>query len=211
MNSDIPKHLMSVGGDTVIRHTVRAFEKSERVDSIVVVCGEGEIREISSQLAEFKKVVSVVAGGKCRMESARLGFAAIPDEADMIAVHDAARCLILSEDIERVISEAEAYGAATAGTAVVDTVKYAECGMIRKTVSRENLFLAHTPQIFDRVLYKKALDSAEDVSKFTDDNSLIEALGEKVRCVDTGRKNIKLTTRDDLLYAEFLLSKRGGK
>lgn len=211
MNMELPKHLLSVGGDSVIRHTVRAFERAGSIDSIVIVCAKEQISKLCEQTAEFKKVIAVTEGGESRMESARLGFSLLPDEADMIAIHDGARCLILPEEIDLVVSEAKKNGCATAGAAVVDTVKYTVNGMSSKTVPRDSLFLAHTPQVFDREIYASALGAATDISAFTDDNSLVEAMGVSVKCVDTGRTNIKLTTPEDLSYAEFILSKRGGK
>lgn len=211
MCSDIPKHMMSVGGDTVIRHTVRAFENAESIDSIAVVCSTEYSAEIKRQLSEFSKVKHIVYGGDNRMESAINGFRAVSEYADMVAIHDGARCLVTAEMIDRVVGCAMEFGCATAGTAVTDTVKYTEDGKILKTVPRENLYLAQTPQVFDKELYMRAISSVDTSAHITDDNSLLEKIGVTVRCVDTGKTNIKLTTKDDLLYAEFLFSERGLK
>ena len=211
MGLGTPKHLLELCGDTVIRHTVRAFENAETIDSIVVVVGSEQVEELRAALSDFKKVVAVVSGAGARTESARCGFLAIPDATDMVAIHDGARCLVTAQIIDKVVRAAKEHGAATAGTYATDTVKYAEGGEIRKTLPRENLFMAHTPQVFARELYGKALCRAEDLALFTDDNSLVENIGKSVLCVETGRNNLKLTTQDDLLYAEFLLKQRGIK
>ena len=211
MNSQTSKNLLTVGWDTVIRHTVRAFERAESIRWIVVVCSEDQLDEMTRQCDGFSKVCRIVVGGESRTESARRGFEAIPKESDLVAIHDGARCLIAPEIINLVVGEAEIYGAATAGTVAVDTVKYTEDGMSQRSVPRESLFLAHTPQVFYRDLYAEALSATHDLSAFTDDNSLVENIGKRVKCVDTGRLNIKLTTPEDLLFAEFILNKRGGK
>ena len=145
------------------------------------------------------------------MASARRGFSAIGEDIDFVAIHDAARCLITPDMINSVVAVAKSFGAATAGCAVYDTVKCVENGEIVGTVSREGLFLAQTPQVFDRVLYAKALVSDLDFDCITDDNMLMETIGVRVKCVNTGPTNVKLTTKLDLDYAEFLLSKRGYK
>ncbi len=211
MGSDTPKHLMRLCGDTVLRHTVRAFERADSIDSITVVCQPEYIELIKGQMRDFGKVVGVVAGGATRMESARLGFSSIPDIADFVAIHDAARCLVTQDMINAVVAEAVSHGAATAGSPVYDTVKLAEDGDIVSTVPRERLFLAQTPQVFSCSLYEKALSFEDGADSITDDNGLLERMGARIRCVNTGPVNIKITTRPDLEYAEFVLSKRGAK
>lgn len=211
MGMSTPKHMLQICGEAVILHTVRAFEKAKTIDSIVVVSSEEGIGDLREMLSDFKKLTAIVVGGESRTESAKCGFLAISDEADLVAVHDGARCLVTAEVVDKVVLAAMEHGAATAGTYAIDTVKYAEDGKIVTTINRENLFMAHTPQVFDRNLYREALDSIDDISAFTDDNSLVENIGKSVFCVETGRKNIKLTTVDDLLYAEFLIKQRGVK
>lgn len=206
MSSPSPKHRLIIADDSVIRHTVRAFDACTVIDDIVVVTRDEEISSISAELVDFKKICAVIPGGESRAESARLGFFAIPDRTTVVAIHDAARCLVTPEMIEAVVLAARGHGAASAGTRPHDTVKLTDGERILSTLNRDELFMAHTPQAFDRALYSGALEGAElDV---TDDNSLLERIGVSPVMVDTGATNIKITTPDDLLFAEFVLSKR---
>lgn len=210
MNSDRPKQNIEISGKTVLLHTVLSFEESRLTDSIVVVVRGEDLLSVKKELSPISKVVAVVSGGDSRLESARLGFLAAP-ESDFVAIHDAARCLITPEMIDTVIAAAQEYGAATAGCAVVDTVKICEGGMIKGTYPREKLFAATTPQVFLSQLYKKALENAENIGHITDDNMLVESIGAPIKCVDIGRTNLKITTKEDLDYAEYIISRRTEK
>lgn len=205
------KQNIPILGESVLLRSVGAFAGCRAVKSIVVVARCEEISEVTEALKGISpKLYAVVLGGECRQESARRGFLALPDEATHIAIHDAARCLVTPEMIERVYKSALVFGAATAGTRVTDTVKKMKADMtVDETLPRESLFLAGTPQIFERGLYERALQSFSGrLSKLTDDNMLIERLGAGVKCVDTGRENIKITTAEDISLAEYILEKR---
>ncbi len=201
------KQQISILGETVLHRAVRAFEECEAITAIVVVSREDEYELVKKEVSDFKKIYNVVVGGKTRAESSLIGFKAIPDNADFVAIHDAVRCLITSSDIEKVVRDAERYGAATASRRVTDTVKKVDGeGFIAATESRELVRMAQTPQIFKTELYSAAVSSAEYANiEVTDDNMLLERLGIKVFCTDIGAYNIKITYPEDILYAEFLL------
>ena len=143
-----------------------------------------------------------------RAESAKLGFLAMNRDNDYVAIHDAARCLVTEKNISDVIKAAFISGAATAATAVVDTLKSAKSGLIDSTVSREGLYFAQTPQVFSRALYAEALRSADSLDHITDDNMLVEKIGTKITVVETGRENIKITTKSDLEFAKYVITGR---
>jgi len=210
MCSEQTKQMMCLDGECVLSRSVRAFEECDAISSIVVVTRREEISAVREMLSGFKKLSSTVVGGRCRQESARLGFLAIPSEADFIAVHDAARCLITPEMISKVVNSALKYGAATAAFPVRDTVKRADTrGFISDTLPREELFLAATPQIFSRDIYERAIAACENrLTDYTDDNMMAESIGAEVFLVDVGGENIKITTRDDLVLAKFILENR---
>ena len=211
MNSPIKKQNMEILGERVLVRAVSAFDSHELVDAVVVVARREESDELRRELfARFGKLVAVVEGGECRQESARLGFLAIPDSTEFVAIHDAARCLVTGEMINDVFSSAVKCGAATAGRMATDTVKrISSDGLIRETLDRASLFLAATPQIFRRDIYEKALShSADCLHELTDDNMLVERIGVPVATVDTGAGNIKITTAEDILLAEYLLKRR---
>ena len=208
MGLNTTKQRLMLCGESILRRTVRAFNDSPDIDAIVVVGRADEKAWITDEVAtELKKIHSVISGGKTRAESAKAGFKAIPNQTDFVAIHDGARCLITDESIHNVVTAAYEYGAATAGTAVTDTTKTIENNLIVGTLKRESLFAAHTPQVFSVDIYKKALDT--DLALVTDDNMLVENVGGKIRCVDTGRQNIKITTTEDLEYAEYIIKRRG--
>lgn len=211
MLSDVTKQRMYIRGESVLHRSVRIFSECENINSIVVVCRADEMEWAESELSDILKPCSIISGGKTRAESAKLGFLAIPDDSDFVAIHDGARCLVTRDIIESVVSAAVFSGAATASTPVTDTLKRVNSdSKIVETIPRESIYSASTPQVFSTLLYKKALSMAENIEAFTDDNMLIEALGHEVVCVDTGRENIKITTPDDISYAEYILGKREG-
>ena len=200
---------MTILGESVLFRSVKAFNESDLVDSIVVVTRVDELEWVREELKGFSKVCAIVIGGKTRAESAKLGFAYIPESATFVAIHDAARCLITTDMINAVAEAAFVHGAATAATAVTDTVKQVgEDGFVDKTLSRGELMLAQTPQIFARGLYETALYAIKPDNSITDDNMMVELTGAKVYPVETGKQNIKITTIDDIAYAEFVLERR---
>ncbi len=213
MGASVTKQKMLILGETVLHRCVRALNECGAVDAIIVAVREDEISFASSELqADFPKLYKIVVGGKSRAESARKAFAEIPKETEFVVIHDGARCLVTPEMVERVIFEAKRVGAATAGSFVTDTVKHiSRGGMIDKTLDRDELFFASTPQVFKRELYEKALAASSPSEQITDDNMLVERIGEKIVAVDVGKENIKLTTMQDIEYAEFLISKRKGE
>ena len=192
-------------GKSVLRRSAEALAASTLVDALVVVVREDEVGFAEGELASLGKPYKVVVGGKTRKESAAIGFANIPEESTEVIIHDAARCLIRAESVTEVISAVRECGAASAVSAVNDTVKQLnESGRIVTTVDRSHLCLAATPQGFSVPLYRRALMSEIEV---TDDNMLVEHLGVCIQPVFVS-ENIKITTREDMLYAEFLLERR---
>ena len=212
MKSDKTKQFIEIFGKTVLERTLLAFDKSTLVDEIIVVHKDGEksgVREILSSLS-LDKPTRTALGGACRAESAKNGFAAISEDSNFVAIHDAARCLITPEMIDNVIEKAHKTGAATAVCSVSDTVKIADAdGKIVSTVPRETVFRAQTPQVFSVPLYSQAVDNCHDLSTITDDNMLIEQIGADIYAVDLGYTNIKITTKEDLTLAKNILTKRG--
>ena len=213
MGGNVTKQRMEIFGKSVLFRSVEAFSNSPMIESIVIAAREDEAELFREEFkARFSKISAIVVGGKNRAESAKNAFDAIPTDTTHVAIHDAARCLVTPEMIELVAAEAYKTGAATAGSLVTDTVKQVSAsGFIEKTLPRSELFFASTPQIFETKLYKRALDSTENLEHITDDNMLLENIGERVMFVDVGRENIKITTPSDIDYAEHILSKRSGE
>lgn len=199
-------------GIPVIVRTITAFERCSLVDEIVVVCRAEDLEEYKtfSEKYGFKKIKAVTEGGSERMESALAGFEQTSDKAKFTAIHDGARCLITPEQIESVLRAAYDKGAAAAGHPSTDTVKYSEDGMfIGETVERSKVWLIGTPQVFMSNMYRAAVYMAKkDGVSVTDDCMMAERLGFKVRLVDIGCENIKITNPEDIYIAEAILKKR---
>ncbi len=213
MRTDVTKQRLSILGKSVLLRSVEAHAACRSIDNITVVCRADEVDFVRSELLSVKeKPTFIVIGGNTRFESARIGFESLSDGVDYVLIHDAARCLITPEMIEKVVSAAIEYGAATAATRITDTVKLVDFdGKIKSTVPRESLRAAATPQVFEIDLYRRAISemSSSDVT-VTDDNMLLENIGVSPVCVDTGKGNIKITTPEDLLLAEFFIKRSGG-
>ena len=213
MKSATTKQMMLLLGKPVIVRTLEAFEACPRIDEIVVAVRPEERIAITLLCEKYSitKCHALVIGGDTRQESAVRGLSALSDDVQYIAIHDAARPLITPAQIGRVVTFAYAYHAATAVTSVVDTVKTVNNrGFIDSTISRDTVKLAATPQVFHRRYYEAAVKYAQDKGvSVTDDNSLMELIGQRVRAVDTGRENIKITEAGDIPLAEAILKRRG--
>ena len=210
MNSSITKQRMLILGESVLHRSVKAFDSSSLVSEIIVVARADEIELLKSDIDGFEKPIRIIAGGQTRAESARLGFMAISEKSDYLMIHDAARCLVTTEIIDSVALSAFEHGAATAATAVSDTIKRSSDGKtIDATIPRNELYAAQTPQAFNKEVYTQALEVAQ-TSEFeiTDDNMMAEIAGAKIHIVECGRENIKITTPSDIEYAEYVIRKR---
>src|SRR5919109_1919069 len=207
------KLFATIGGEPVIVHTIRAFERAKSVNEIVVVTREqrrDEIRKISSG-AGLKKIRAIVSGGERRQDSVRAGLDRINRAAEYVAVHDAARPLITPEQIERAFEECRVHGAVALAQPVSDTLKRADAKLlVFGSVDRHELYAMQTPQIFDRKLIERAYRAVYDENiSVTDEVSAVERLGHKIALVLNDDLNFKITYPRDLAMAEFVLRQRG--
>ena len=206
------KQFIPLLGEPVIKHTLMAFERSEIIDSVVVVCrpqDEDDIRGVIES-AGISKVKALVHGGKERDESVRNGISAADSRTEYFAIHDGARPLVSGRDIENVVQAAFECGAAALGALVTDTIKTVDSeNTIIGTPDRDTLRAVQTPQVFEKGLYLRALENAADKAlKVTDDCKLVESIGESVKIVISLEPNIKLTTKSDIIFAQAILKER---
>ncbi|MBE6563401.1 MAG: 2-C-methyl-D-erythritol 4-phosphate cytidylyltransferase [Ruminococcaceae bacterium] len=211
-NENGTKQNVPVLGVPAVVRTVLAFERCALIDEIILVGRREELPVLEAYVREYalSKVSRIVEGGATRMESSVNGVSAVSEGCRYVAVHDGARCLVTPEIIEDTVLAAFEFGAAAAAQRVVDTVKVADGdGIIEDTVDREKVWLVKTPQIFDIDIYRRSAEAAKrDGVTVTDDCMMAERLGVKIKLCDCGQNNIKLTTREDLALAEFILSQR---
>lgn len=197
------KLLMTINGEPVLRHTLKAFDRADCIDEIIVVtraCDFDSVREATQGIG---KPIRLAEGGAARQDSVANGVRMCAD-ADYIAVHDGARPVIRPELIERVCLDAQKYGAATLAVSVKDTIKVASKEeFVEGTPDRSVLRAIQTPQVFHLPLYQKALDlAAAEGRQYTDDCQLIENAGGRVYLTMGDYRNIKITTPEDLAVAE---------
>jgi 2-C-methyl-D-erythritol 4-phosphate cytidylyltransferase len=207
---DRPKQFLELNGIPIIVHTLRQFELSRQIEKVVVVLPAPEMANFQSLVDKFdlKKISRVVAGGETRAQSVQNGLAAI-DQAEVVAVHDAVRPLVTHDEIDRVVNVAAQSGAAILAAPVSETIKEVAGDQIVRTVARTQLRRALTPQSFRFELLKRAYQdltaletSGVDV---TDDSFLVERLGIPVAVVAGSARNIKITSAEDLAFAEVLV------
>jgi 2-C-methyl-D-erythritol 4-phosphate cytidylyltransferase len=212
MRAERPKAFLTVGGQPMLLRSALAFEATPDVDAIVTVVPEGEVREASAMLAGIRKLIGVVVGGARRQDSVLEGMKQAPDDFDgIVLVHDAARPFVGPETIAAVIAAAREHGAALPVLPVTDTVKRVCEGRVVETLDRAELAGAQTPQGFRFSLLARAYEAAfrERVS-ITDEAMAVERIGGPVAAVAGSPRNRKLTTPDDLAWAESVLQADGG-
>jgi 2-C-methyl-D-erythritol 4-phosphate cytidylyltransferase len=206
------KLFATIAGRPVIAHTIYAFERAACVDEIIVVARKDRHAEINTIVRDgnFKKVRSIIPGGKHRQDSVRAGLNHVEAAAKYVAVHDAARPLITPEQIESVFEQCRIHAAASLAEPISDTLKYADAGMlVTGPADRQQLYAMQTPQVFERQLIEDAYRAvyAENAS-VTDEVSAVERLGRKVILVPNKDLNFKITYPRDLALAEFVLKQR---
>ncbi len=208
MKTKDSKLLLKINGKTVLERSVNAFLNISDVDEVIVVAREKDIPAFSDILTDER--VSFVVGGDTRQQSV-MNAVDVIDDCELIIIHDGARPLIKSEDIENTIRAAKENKAAAVGVFVKDTVKVVDKnGFVVSTPDRSTLFAVQTPQIFDFELYRNAAQNAREKGfDFTDDCQLVESFNQKVKTVVGSYSNIKITTPDDIVLAENLLKNEG--
>lgn len=202
-----PKALRSVAGEPLLLHAVRRLAACPSVGPVVVAAPPDRLPEVESLLAAYD--VTVVAGGAERQESVAAGLAALPDEVELVLVHDAARAFVPVEVVEQVVAALRSGADAVVPVLpVADTVKRVDVnGEVVATVPREDLRTAQTPQGFRRSVLEQAHRSAP--RQHTDDAALVEAIGVRIRTVEGSPEAFKVTAPFDLVLADALIARDG--
>jgi 2-C-methyl-D-erythritol 4-phosphate cytidylyltransferase len=207
MGADRPKAFLELAGQPLILRCALRFDEAPSVCHVVAVVPEDLLEQARALLAPIRKPTTVVAGGPRRQDSVLEGLRHVPAGFDgVVLVHDAARPLVDVETIEAVAQEAGASGAALPVVSVVDTLKRVRDGRIVETVDRGELGAAQTPQGFRLGLLVEAYEAAfRDRLTITDESMAVEHLGAPVRAVAGSPRNRKITTPEDLAWAEGIV------
>jgi 2-C-methyl-D-erythritol 4-phosphate cytidylyltransferase len=205
----VRKQYLALKGRPLLWWAVNAFDRSSSIGAIVLTVPQKDLQWARRQFSQWKvkHPLHIVAGGLARADSVRLGLAAVPLGFRWIAVHDGVRPLVTPALIELVLKEARAHGAAIAACPSKDTVKlaHAKGQTIQRTLPRRGVWLAQTPQAFERSLLERAHRRGRRLAA-TDDAQLVERLGVRVKLVTSPPENLKVTVPQDLRAAQWLLA-----
>ena len=208
MKADRPKQLLVLNDTPILVYTIRKFDRCKLVDRIVVAAPRESVDEVRKLVsaAGFSKAISVVQGGARRQDSVATAMQHMDPDTTIVAVHDAVRPFVSVEEIEAAIYEAEKSGAALLAIPIVDTVKQIRKDRIESTLTRDNLVLAQTPQVFRVEVLREAFEKAKKDEYYgTDESSLVERMDHPVAIIRGSERNIKITRPGDLSLARFYL------
>lgn len=206
MQTAVSKQFLPVCGKEILAWTVDVFDKSPLVDTILLMAsadGKEDVQHLWDSYG-WKKVAAVLEGGKERQNSVANGLAAVGEDTDIVLIHDGVRPFVTEEMIADSIVAAQAYGGAVIGVPAKDTIKVCSAdGLAVETPDRSTLWQIQTPQTFQRDLIVNAYEKADrDGFLGTDDASVAEFAGHQVKVVMGSYRNIKITTKEDLVIAE---------
>jgi 2-C-methyl-D-erythritol 4-phosphate cytidylyltransferase len=217
MGAETPKQFLELDGAPILIHTIRRIASCALVTDIIIATRADVVASWQARLQteRFRQQVRVIRGGDSRQESVALALEHVPDDAEIILVHDAVRPFVTLEQITRVIEEARKCHAAILGVPAMDTVKEVkraslpeDVALIIGTIPRERVVLAQTPQAFSAKLLREAFAQAiADGVSASDEAGLVERLGHDVHVVLGAERNIKITKPADMDLARFYLQR----
>ena len=204
MNADIPKQFLEIKGKPILIHTLEAFMNFDASLQLILVLPAAQFEFWKTLCKKHALNIphQIVAGGQTRFQSVKNGLDAVKVPA-IVAIHDGVRPLVSKETISRCFDAAAKFGAAIPTMDSIESIRFVDASG-SKSVDRNAYKMVQTPQVFDAELLKKAYEQEFSVL-FTDDASVVEAMGIAVQLVDGNRENIKITTEFDLIVAERLL------
>lgn len=216
MGGSVPKQFLALGGQPIVLHTLRILQTSPAIDEIILAVPQSDMEYCLAEIVarhHFTKVKKVVPGGKERQDSVRHALEQVHETVEVVLVHDAVRPFLTERMVEEVVAAARAGGAAIVALPMKDTVKQVRSDrVIERTVDRQTLWLAQTPQAFRRDWLLEAHRKAQvEGVRATDDSYLVEWCGHPVSVVEGSGDNIKITRPEDMMIGEAILASRKGR
>ena len=216
MQADVNKQYLLLAGRPILAHTLALFAAHPRIDRICIVVPIAEINYCRAEIVErysLPKVSAIIAGGPTRQDSVGNALQECGAAADdLVVIHDGARPLLRTTDLDALLDAADVSGAATLGVPVKDTIKQVQDGIIVATPERSTLWQVQTPQVFRFwLLLAGHCQARADGFSGTDDATLVERLPHPVTMVAGSCCNIKITTPEDLAIASALLAAQGAR
>jgi 2-C-methyl-D-erythritol 4-phosphate cytidylyltransferase/2-C-methyl-D-erythritol 2,4-cyclodiphosphate synthase len=208
LGGDTPKQFVALAGRPMLRHSVEAFDRHPAVGHLVVVLPAGLVADGPALVGATARPCQFVAGGARRQDSVRHGVAALPAEVDRVLVHDAARPFVTPAVIDRVLEGMRTHAAVVPAIAARDTVKRVDrrTAVVAATLPRDEIWLAQTPQGFQRAALDAAVALGAGRVEATDEATLVERAGHRVGIVEGDGANVKITTAGDLEAARARLA-----
>ncbi len=209
IGASVPKQFLEIQGEPLLHHTLTVFAYCKLIDYVVLVMPRADVDKVGKDwLNKYEIVREVVVGGEQRQDSVYNGFNSLERATDIVVVHDGVRPFTTPQMITATVEEAQQHGAAITAIPVNDTIKQAIDGFVKQTVPRDGLWRVQTPQAFQYGLLQQAFKKAKKDSYYgTDEGSLVEYLGERVKIVPGSELNIKITRKEDIVLGESLLSR----
>ena len=212
INSVHPKQYILIGEKPVLAHTLDKFEKCDLINEVILVVSPMYLDYCRQEVVErfnFDKVRKIVIGGEKRQDSVYEGLKSIsPNNTQIVVIHDGVRPFVSIEKIKQAVELCKKEKAVILAVPVKETVKRVEDNSVITTLDREKLWLVQTPQVFEYSLIMEAYKKAyADNFYGTDDARLVERLGEKVKVVEGEYNNFKITTEEDLVWAQEIIKK----
>ena len=212
MGNGVRKQYRILGDRPVLARTLSLFHKRPEIDNIVLVVPEADrsfCRNMIIEPSHLEEKTELVSGGSCRQESVYNGLQAAGGDCSIVLIHDAVRPFASARLIAESMAGAVKYGACIAAVRARDTLKVVRNNTIRQTLSRDEVWMAQTPQAFQYDIIMKAHETAREKRfKGTDDAALVEHSGIEVHVIEGDARNIKITLPEDLEIAEALLGAR---
>lgn len=206
MQSKTPKQFLLLSNKPVLMHTLEVFQTYSKDLSIILVLPAESISTWNKLCKKYNFTIPVttVKGGNTRSQSVKNGLNAIKTDESLVAIHDGVRPLIRPEIINASFRLAQIHGCAVASTRLKESLRLVDKDMT-KSIDRSKYRSIQTPQTFQTKLIKSAYSTLKDSDEFTDDASVAEKSGLKISLFEGSYENIKITTKEDLLFAEALL------
>ena len=213
MGQSTKKQFLSIGSKPILAYTLDVFDSVDRVHRIILVIPRGWEAYCQKEIIEkyaYRKEIEVIGGGARRQDSVACGLALVSSDYEIVIIHDGVRPFVTRRMIVESIAEARRFGACVVAVPVTETIKMVKRkGVIDTTLPRKYLWRVQTPQTFRLSLIKEAYAKAlKDRFYGTDDAQLVERTKKPVRVISGDYRNIKITTTQDLILAESILSKK---
>ncbi|MBT8045831.1 MAG: 2-C-methyl-D-erythritol 4-phosphate cytidylyltransferase [Pontiella sp.] len=209
ITADTDAAFLNLGSTPMLAHTLRVFQSSDAIDGIIIAVGKDRVDATVHIVRRFgiAKVCGVVVGGATRLSTLRTVFSKMPEPASVVVVHEASRPFVSRSVLDETVKSAKRYGCSIAAHRITDATKMAPKGMkASKTIERNTVWVAQTPQAFKFEVLKKVIDTKTKGMKIIDDESEFVRKPAETHMVEAGESNLKIRSKRDLSIATALLN-----